>query len=287
LLGVAIDVTERRRAENQLRQAHDLLQQRVAGVIADLTGQKKAEAALSEQLAHASRASTASSIAHELSQPLSAILFNTQAAELFLNQEPPPLDQLRGILSDICKATQRTGEVIQSMRTLLLNHGIERQLLEINLLAEEVLRFVREDAVSRTIRITSELCPQLPAVEGNRVQLQQVVLNLIMNAMDAMAQQPPERRRLTLNTSLATNGEVEVSVSDSGPGIEPCNLPRLFQPFFTTKEGRLGISLSLAEKIVTAHRGRIWAENAPSGGAIFHMVLPAAKANGEVAAEKT
>jgi PAS domain S-box-containing protein len=252
---------------------------RMAGVMADITMQKKAEEVLREQLAHASRVSTlgqlASSLAHELNQPLSAIICNVDAAELFLNQAAPAPDQLRDILSDIRKESQRAGQVIQSMRTLLLKHEIERHPIEINLLAEEVLRFVKEDAASRRIKITTELSPLLPAVQGNRVQLQQVVLNFIMNAMDAMAPQPPERRRLTLATNLATDGGVEVSVSDSGPGVEPCNLPRLFEPFFTTKKNGLGIGLSVAEKIVTAHSGRIWAENHPGGGAVFHLVLPA------------
>jgi len=252
---------------------------RVAGVIADITVQKKAEAILREQLAHASRVSTlgelASSIAHELSQPLASIRSDVDAAEVYLNQTPPELGQVRDILGDIRKANERAGEVIRGMRTLLLKHEVERQPLEINLLAEEVLRFVKEDAVSRTIKITTELAPQLPAVQGNRVQLQQVVLNFLMNAMDAMAQQPPERRHLTVSTGLATDGGVEVTVSDSGHGIEPSNLPRLFEPFFTTKETGLGIGLSVAEKIVTAHSGRIWAENRPAGGAVFHLVLPA------------
>jgi PAS domain S-box-containing protein len=263
---------------------------RMAGVIADITAQKKAEAGLREQLAHASRVSImgelASSIAHELSQPLTAILCNVDAADLFLNQAPPALGQLRDILSDIRKENLRAGEVIQSMRTLLLKNEIERQPLEINLLAEEVLRFVKEDAVSRRIKITTEFSPQLPAVLGNRVQLQQVVLNFIMNAMDAIDQQPPDRRCLTVGTSLGTSGGVEVSVSDLGPGIEPCNLPRLFQPFFTTKKSGLGIGLSVAEKIVTAHSGRIWAENSPTGGAAFHFILPAVddqRADGQTA----
>ena len=253
---------------------------RMAGVIADITAQKKAEAALREQLAHASRVSTmgelASSIAHELSQPLSAIVCNVDAAELFLNQTPPALGQLRDILSDVREENQRAGEVIRSMRKLLLKHEIERQPLEINLLTEEVLRLVKEDAVLRRIKITTELSPQLPAVQGDRVQLQQVVLNFIINGMDAMAEQPPDRRRLTVGTRFATDGRVELSVSDLGHGIEPCNLPRLFQPFFTTKKDGLGIGLSVSEKIVTAHNGRIWAENRPGGGAVFHFVLPAA-----------
>jgi len=252
----------------------------MAGVIADITAQKKGEAAMREQLAHASRVSImgelASSIAHELGQPLGAMLCNVDAAELLLNQAPPNVGELRNIMSDIREDNQRAGEVIQSMRRLLLRQEIERQPLEVNLLAEEVLRLVKEDAASRNIEIKTEFSTRLPAVTGNRVQLQQVVLNFVMNAMDAMAQQPPERRRLTVGTNLGVNGELELSVSDQGPGIEPGNLPHLFQPFFTTKARGLGIGLSVAERIVAAHEGRVWAENRPTGGAVFHMALPVA-----------
>jgi PAS domain S-box-containing protein len=252
---------------------------RMAGVIADITVQKKAEAVLREQLAHAARVSSlgelASSIAHELRQPLTAILCNVEAAAAFLSQTPPALGKLREILADIAKEDRRAGEVIQSLRSLTQKQMTEREPLEMNLLMEEVLRFVKEDAVSRKIKIVTELSPRLPAVRGNRVQLQQVVLNFITNGMDAVARQPLERRRLTVGTRIITDG-VEVSVSDMGPGIEPDNLQRVFEPFFTTKEGGLGIGLSVAEKIVAAHSGRIWAENRPVGGAVFHLVLPAA-----------
>jgi PAS domain S-box-containing protein len=254
---------------------------RMAGVIADITVQKKTEAVLREQLAHASRVSMmgtlASSIAHELNQPLGAILCAVDAADLILDQPFPALDELRDILNDIRNENRRANEVIKNMRTLLLKQEIERQPVKINFLAEEVLRFVKEDALSRKIKITTEFTPHLPSVDGNRVQLQQAVLNFIVNAMDAMDQQPAERRHLTVGTRLAADGEVEVSVSDSGTGIEPDNLPRLFQPFFTTKQTGLGIGLWVTEKIVTAHNGRIWAENRPNGGAAFHFVLPAMK----------
>ena len=257
---------------------------RMAGVKADITVQKKAEAVLREQLAHASRVSAlgelASSIAHELKQPLTAILCNVDAALVFLNQEPPVLDRLRDILADIRKEDRRAGEVIQSLRSLTQKQFVEREPVEVNLLTEEVLRFMKEDAAARKIKITTRLWPELPAVEGNRVQLQQVVLNFIMNAMDAVAQQPPERRCLTIITSHTTDGGVELSVSDLGPGIAPDNLLRVFEPFFTTKEGGLGIGLSVSEKIATAHSGRIWAENDPAGGAVFHLALPGVNGQG-------
>jgi len=252
---------------------------RMAGVIADITAQKNAEAILREQLAHASRVSTlgqlASYIAHELGQPLAAIRSNVDAAELYLNQTPPALEQLREILVDLGKSNERAGKVIHGMRTLLLKHQVDPQPLEINLLAEEALRLVKEVAVSRKIQTTTQFSPHLPAVMGNRAQLQQVILNFLMNALDAMAEQPPDRRQLTVSTQLTPTGAVAVLVSDSGHGIEPDNLPRLFQPFFTTKKNGLGIGLSVAYKIVTAHNGRIWAENRPGGGAEFYLVLPA------------
>src|SRR5262249_39559102 len=128
-----------------------------------------------------------------------------------------------------------------------------------------------------------DLSPQLPIVNGNRVQLQQVILNFIMNAMEAMANQPPERRNLAVATRPADNGGGEGSGSDSGPGHDPRDLSRLFQPFFTTKQSGLGIGLWVAEKIVTAHKGRIWAENLPAGGAAFHFVLPAVSGPGVTA----
>ena len=263
---------------------------RMTGVIADITIQKKAEAVLREQLAHASRVSSlgelASSIAHELNQPLTAIRCNVDAATLILNQTPAALDQMQDLLNDIRKENLRATEVIKTMRALLLRHEIERQPVDINLVAEEVLRFVKEDAISRRMKITTELSGTLPAVLANRVQLQQVILNFVTNAMDAMAQQSIEQRCLTVATKVAADGRVEMSVSDLGPGIDPDDFPRLFQPFFTTKDRGLGIGLSVAKRIATAHSGHIWAENRPDGGAEFHLALPALK-SGSVRADGT
>ena len=268
--------------------------ERIGGVGIDITERKLAEAQVGElrkQLAHAARVSImgelATSIAHELNQPLGAILLNAEAARLLLSQEPLPSDELRAILNDICKDDYRAGEVIRRMRSLLLQHEFERQPLEVNLLAEDVLRLINGDAAARSIEITTRLSPQLPVIQGDRVHLQQVLLNLIMNAMDAVAQQTPERRRLMVGTSLTDDNAVDMTVSDSGSGIEPATLPRLFEPFFTTKESGIGMGLSIADKIVRAHHGRIWAENHPSGGAIFHVVLPVISAKNGEAADKS
>jgi PAS domain S-box-containing protein len=266
---------------------------RIGGVSIDITERKLAEAQVRElekQLARASRVSImgelATSIAHELTQPLGAILLNAQSADLLLKQEPLPLGELRATLSDICKDDHRAGEVIRRMRSLLLRNEFERHPLELNLLAEEVLRLINGDAVARSIEIVANLSPHLPIVRGDRVHLQQVLLNLILNAMEAVAQQPPERRRLTVKTSLRTDDAVEMEVSDSGCGIEPASFPHLFKPFFTTKETGFGMGLSIADKIVRAHEGRIWAENLPAGGAIFHVVLPTTEHKNGKSAEK-
>ena len=268
--------------------------ERLGGLSIDITQRKLAEAQVRElrkQLAHASRVSImgefATSIAHELNQPLGAILLNAEAAGLLLNQEPLPLDELRDILGDICKDDRRAGEVIRRMRALLLRHEFERQPLEVNLLAEDVMRLVNGDAGARSIEITTKLSPQLPVIQGDRVHLQQVLLNLVINAMEAVAHQAPERRRVSVSTSLAADNAVEMTISDLGCGIEPACLPRLFEPFFTTKDSGIGMGLSIADKIVKAHHGRIWAENHPSGGAIFHVVLPAIRAKSSEAEEKS
>ena len=247
----------------------------------DITERKQAEAELLRQraeLAHVARVSTmgelAASVAHELNQPLGAILANAEAAELFLQQDPPALDDLRAILADIRKDDERAGEVIRRMRALLRKHELERQPLEINSLVEDVLQLVSGDAALRGISLTADLGPVLPKISGDRVHLQQVLLNLILNGMDAMADQPRERRRISVRTRSGADGQVELAVMDSGHGIEPDKLPRLFEPFYTTKPNGMGMGLSIARTIIEAHRGRIWAENNASGGAAFRVTLP-------------
>jgi PAS domain S-box-containing protein len=265
---------------------------RMVGTHQDITERKQAEQELQQQreeLAHVSRVSVmgelAASVAHELNQPLGAILSNAEAAELFLAQDPPAVGELRDILADIRKDDERAGEVIRRMRTLLRKGELERQPLQMNFLVEDVFRLVAANASLRTTSIRAELTPDLPLVSGDRIQLQQVLLNLIMNALEAMAKQPPEKRRVTVRTGRASDGMVEVSVTDSGPGIEPANLPRLFEPFFTTKQSGIGMGLAISRKIVEAHRGRISAENHAGGGAILRVELPGVK-GGEVTSEQ-
>jgi len=256
---------------------------RMMGAAIDVTERKQAEAEALRQraeLAHVARVSTmgelAASVAHELNQPLGAILANAEAAELFLNQNPPALDELRDILTDIRKDDERASEVIRRMRALLRKHELELQPLEINSVVEDVLQVVSGDAALRNMAISADLAPGLPKTLGDRIHLQQVLLNLILNAMDAMAGEPRERRRVSLRTRLSTDGLVEIAVVDSGHGIAPDKLSHVFEPFYTTKPSGMGMGLSISRTIIAAHHGRITAENNSTGGATFRVTLPAA-----------
>lgn len=236
------------------------------------------------ELAHVARVSTmgelASSVAHELNQPLGAILSNAEAAELFLNQSPPALEEVRGILADIRKDDERAGEVIRRMRTLLRKREMEMVPIDLNSVVEDVFRFVSADASLRRTAMHADLSHRPVHILGDRVHLQQVLLNLMLNAMEAMNKQPPEKRHATVRTGIGGDGWVEMSVTDSGCGIDPDKLPHVFEPFFTTKTNGMGMGLSIARRIIEAHHGRIWAQNNASGGATFSVLLPAASGTG-------
>jgi two-component system, LuxR family, sensor kinase FixL len=253
------------------------------GSCMDITERKQAEADSLRQrgeLAHVARVSTmgelAASVAHELNQPLGAILANAEAGELFLKQDPPAIGELRAILADIRKDDERAGEVIRRMRALLRKHELEREPLEFNSVVADVLQVVSGDAALRNMVISADLAPVLPKILGDRIHLQQVVLNLILNGMDAMAGQPRERRRISVRTRSGADGGVELTVTDLGHGIEPDKFSRLFDPFFTTKPNGMGMGLSISRTILEAHRGKISAENNTPGGAVFRVTLPVA-----------
>lgn len=256
--------------------------ERLMGVSVDITERKQAETELLRhraELAHVARVSTlgelAASVAHELNQPLGAILANAEAAELFLAQEPPAIEELGPILAAIRQDNERASEVIRRMRTLLGKRELERQPLEVNSVVEGVWPLVSGDAALRGVSLGAELSPGLPKVLGDRVHLQQVMLNLLLNGMDAVGGQPRERRRLTVRTGMGGEGQVELAVVDTGLGIEPEKLGRVFDPFYTTKPQGMGMGLSIARTIIKAHDGRIWAENNAAGGATFRLTLPA------------
>jgi signal transduction histidine kinase len=252
------------------------------GVSLDITQRKQAELEIGQQrneLAHLSRVTTVSalsgSLAHELNQPLAIILTNAQAAQRLLAQSPPDLAEAQEILTDIVSEDQRAGEVIRRLRALLKQEEPSLQPLSVNEIIEDVLRMARSDLIARGVAVHRAVTEGAPKVLGDRIQLQQVLLNLILNGCDAMAANPSDGRRLTLAT-MHRNGTVHVSVSDTGCGLPPAT-ERVFESFYTTKNHGLGLGLSICRSIITAHKGRLWAENNATSGAVFHVELPASE----------
>lgn len=253
----------------------------VASVI-DVTERQKAEAETSElrqELAHISRVATmgelTGAIVHELGQPLSAILTNAQAGLRFIASGKHDDAEIREILEDIVAADHRAGQVIQHLRSLFRKGETERRPLSLNQLISDVVAVLLRDAEGKQVSLVLDLAPRPPWVSGDRVQLQQVLLNLLVNAFDALAGVTDRPRSVTLRTRALDGEHVQVDVADTGPGIDPEKLASIFNPFVTTKIGGMGMGLSVSHSIVDAHGGRLWAENGPSGGAVFHIVLPA------------
>jgi len=232
---------------------------------------------LKDDLAHSGRVATmgemAAALAHELNQPLAAILINAQAATRFLNEPSPDLDEVRAILLDIAGDDARAGEVIRRIRSLVRKDATELRLLSLNTVLHEVVALLHSDAMIRGVSLSFELDPELPRVRGDRIQLQQVLLNLLLNAFDAMSECPPGERTVLIR-SQHDDLEVRISVSDQGHGIRPGELDGLFEPFWSTKPNGLGMGLSISRSIVTSHGGRLWAENKPGRGATFVFALP-------------
>jgi signal transduction histidine kinase len=233
---------------------------------------------LREKLAHSNRVSSmgqlASALAHELSQPLGAILRNAEAGELLLGQSRPDLTEVRAILGDIREDDQRAASVIDRMRGLLKQGNVERLPLSLSELVREVVTLTRREALQRKIQVQTEVPSELPWVLGDRIQLQQVLLNLVLNSMDAMNDVPPERRVLVILVRRAEEPMLEVSVRDTGPGIPQDNLSKVFEPFFSTKPNGMGIGLMICRTIVESHGGSLRAENNSGPGACFTFSLP-------------
>jgi signal transduction histidine kinase len=233
------------------------------------------------ELAHVNRQATAgelsSSIAHELNQPLGAILTNTETAELILNSPTPDLAEVKEILADIKRDDLRANEVIRRMRSFLKRAPYEDRDIDLNDAMSEVFDFLSVQASARNVALYLSPSPEPLRVKGDPVQLQQVILNLIVNSMDAMGS-IPYGRTVICKTEKNGGASAIISISDTGPGIPPEKLNEIFDPFFTTKKQGMGIGLSIARTIVQAHKGRIWAENQSGGGAVFRLTLPLAVA---------
>jgi PAS domain S-box-containing protein len=249
--------------------------------IRDITEQRRAELEAQqqrEQLTHLTRVAVlgelSGALAHELNQPLTAILSNAQAGQRFLSKEPVNLTEIREILADIVQEDKRAGEVIRRLRALLTKGKMQFLPLELNGMVNDALELARSDLIGRNVAVTKSLAPGLPTVHGDRVQLQQVLLNLILNACEAMAATEPADRKLTVVSKAGADRSAQVCISDRGTGIPADMLDRLFEPFYTTKAQGLGLGLSISRSIIAAHSGQIWAENNPDRGATFCLAFP-------------
>jgi signal transduction histidine kinase len=214
-------------------------------------------------------------LAHEIRQPLTAILSNAQAAWHFLAMDTPDLQEARAALADIIAGARRTNEVIRQLQGFLTAGTLEQTCLNINDVIHETIGLVRSDADAQHVQITLDLTADLPPVAGDRIQLRQVLLNLVRNAFEAMQQVEDGRRTLVVRTTSTTPGGITVAVQDSGLSIDETSLARLFHPFFTTKAGGMGLGLALSRSIITAHGGWIWATRNLDRGLMMSFTLPA------------
>jgi len=253
----------------------------VIGMIDDVTARKQLEDALRrqrEQLEHATRVRSmgelTATLAHELSQPLTAIVSNAHAAGRLLAADPPDLAEAGAALSDIAYAGQRAADVIRGMRAMLRKGEPRRTALDINQLIFETIPLVKSRLQLGGIALRTQLEPGLPLLHGDQIELQQALLNLFLNAMDAMCDCKPGARELVLSSARSGPSLVQVDLCDAGVGLAEQELARVFDPFYTTKPEGLGMGLPITQTIVRAHGGRIWATRNPERGITMHVVLP-------------
>jgi PAS domain S-box-containing protein len=255
-------------------------------LIYDVDDRRKAQEALRKtqsELAHVSRVMTmgelVASIAHEVNQPLGAIVTNGQACIRLLTRDGPDLDKSREVISRMIGDGMRASEVIKRIRNLLHKAPTEKSSLDINEAIQEVIALVSSDVLSSKVDLQAGLGIDLPPVVGDRIQLQQVILNLILNGRDAMSvlkHDTNDSRELLITSRSTTAGEVLVAVRDSGPGLDPKNVDRIFDPFFTTKPEGMGLGLSISRTIIEAHGGTLWASQNKDRGATIQFSLPSA-----------
>jgi signal transduction histidine kinase len=262
-------IHERRRAEEQARQARDELETKVMERTAEL------QRTMAE-LAHMNRVATAGvlsgSIAHEINQPLAAIVADADAARSWLARTEPDINEACAALDSIETACRRAADIITSLREMFKKEAQARLPTDINKLISTVLAIVRSELQKHRVELSTQLDGSLPSLKGDRVQLQQVVLNLVMNAIEAM--QSVEPRMLSIRSCVRKPNFVHVSIEDTGTGVDPSKKEQIFKPMFTTKERGMGIGLSICRSIIESHEGRIWVTRGIERGSVFQFELP-------------
>ena len=250
--------------------------------VLDLTERKRAEEALHQvqmQLAHSNRVAAVgqltASIAHELRQPLTAAVINGEAGLRWLAMQPPELDQVKYSLEEAIKSAVRGSDIINSLMDLTKKQALRKASVDINEAVQEVTVLIQGEAVKHGVSLRAQLAPRLVHIQGDRLQIQQVVLNLAVNAIQAMSAADGGRRELQISSESIGNEGVCVGVRDTGPGLSAESIPRLFEPFYTTKPGGIGIGLAICHSIIEAHGGRLWATACEPHGALFQFTIPA------------
>jgi C4-dicarboxylate-specific signal transduction histidine kinase len=229
------------------------------------------------ELAHVNRVTSmgqlTASIAHEVNQPIAAVVTNAEAALRWMSNQPANLGEVRSALEAIAKDGKRAGEVIGRIRTLIRKAPSRRDRFDLNEAILDLIALVRSEVLRHGVILETQLLPHL-TVQGDRVQIQQVILNLVFNAVEAMDAIQERPRELKISTERAASGDIRVTVRDTGPGLDPSGIDQLFEAFYTTKPSGMGMGLAICRSIIEAHGGRMWASTTESSGAAFHFTLP-------------